>query len=178
MLYLVLPLGFGPPELRPLHVALTGRELGQQPSSKCRFDNAVLARGRSVRDGLLQERAWVLGVLRRLRARLARATRRCRGAQACALCLFFWLVSRCFESRACRQLRPPERHRYTPPKGRELSRKPSAACRFDLAVLARRRSVGNGLPRVAAWVLGGLGRFLSALARATRRCRRPKAAGF
>ena len=28
------------------------------------------------------------------------------------------------------------------------------------------------------WVLGGLGWFLSALARVTRRCRRPKAAGF
>ena len=102
-----------------------------------------------------------------------RATKRCsrRRASRRIRILCYRAVVRSRGDRIC----AAERHRYTSPKGRELLRKPSASCHFDKQVLARRRSVGDGLPQEPAWVLGGLGRFLSRLARVTRRCRRQRA---
>ena len=78
----------------PLHVACRVVNSGREPSSVCRFDRASLARRRSIRDGLLHVSAWVLGGLRRFRARLARVTIRCRRPKAAGFvaCLFGWCL--------------------------------------------------------------------------------------
>ena len=71
-----------------------------------------------------------------------------------------------------------DRYRYTSPKGRELR-----AAVLDGVLLRLGRAGSKALgPRRASSLAGlgarGLGRFLSALARVTIRCRRPKAAGL
>ena len=73
----------------------------------------------------------------------------------------------------------PERQAVTRRlKAVNSGRHSSAWCCFDRAALARRCSVRGGLLQSRAGLLGGLGRLRAPLARVTRRCRRPKAAGL
>ena len=115
LLGLPLPLGFGPPELRPLHASLVVLR-GCHPASVCRLDGVAAARRRVLGQAGFQAcaRPQVLSVSPSLGVG-RRVTRRCRRRRALGCCVACgrW----CFFASFDRRVGPPRlnANRYTSP---------------------------------------------------------------